>query len=147
MMLNQFDKIIIPVRISHTFILSHPEWIFLYGQDYADKGCLGQAWAASKEPNTYPVPTMLKVCASSTDRLFMDADIVNVKRMIDEKLALVPTNKGPIIPFPKLGCGHSQMKFVAPKCYAYLQEAISKIAYPNIEIDYGGKVYPIYGNS
>jgi hypothetical protein len=138
------EVILLPYRITRRFIQSHPEWIFLYGCDYANKSFFGQSYSAFNEPNAFPIPTLLKVCNSSSDKRWRDSDFEDVKKKIDERISNVPRDGRPIIPFPKIGMGDSDMFKCAPALFNYMQEEIKKIAYPFIEIDYSGKVYPLY---
>lgn len=130
--------ITIPWRITREYIQAHPELFFLYGNDYYNKGCLGQSWFANNEPNTQRIPTSIKMCANPD--LFTDFFYDQGKTWIDAAInkATLLAHKyedntfKPIIPFPKIGCGHSRMRELAPKLWSYMNEEINKIAYPNI---------------
>lgn len=136
--------IILPYHISRTFVTMHREWTFIFSQDYAGKGCFGQAWAAHGEPNAFPVPVLLKICLSQTDRWFNDNNYDEHKKQIDEKIAAIPRNN-PIVPFRNIGGGHSELRRRAPLLYSYLMSEIKKIAAPH-QYDYTGLTYPIYGS-
>lgn len=136
---------LLPHHISRTFIMQHREWIFVYSQDYHAKGCFGQAWSAHGEPNAFPVPVLLKVCLSQTDRWFSDNFYDEQKKLIDEKIAAIPRDGRPIFPFRSIGKGHSEMHTRAPKLYKYLMDELGKIV-ALYEYDYRGLKYPIYGN-
>lgn len=129
------DKIIIPGRIYRKFIQSHPEYIFIYGCDYFNKSFFGQSNHAFGEPNAFGVPTIYKICASGI-HFFDDGMFDFFKGIIDERIGKIPTGEKPIIPFPKIGCGYSEMDRKAPKLYNYLKSKIDTIKYPNIEYDY-----------
>jgi hypothetical protein len=113
-------------------VQAHPELIFVYGQDYSNKGCLGQAWAIGNEPNTFPIPTLYKVCNSQSDKYFSDDQYLANCQKIDEAIAKIPRDGRPIIVPPKIGCGHSQLWIKAPQTYAYLVTALKILMYPNI---------------
>lgn len=137
------DTILLPYRISRAFIQAHPNWIFLYGCDYMGKSFFGQAYSAMNEPNTIGIPTVWKICAAGIK--YLNDDMWDhFKSMVDSGLDRIPLNKGPIIPFPKIGEGHSQMIKMAPKLWTYMRMRIDTIKYPKIKIDYDGEVYPIY---
>lgn len=137
--------ILLPHHISRTFIAKHPEWIFVYSQDYHGKGCLGQAWSGHGEPNAFPVPVLLKVCQNQSDRWFSDNQYEEYKKFIDEKILLIPRDGRPILPFRSIGKGNSEMYLRAPKLYKYLMDELNAICAPH-EYDYRGLTYPIYGS-
>jgi hypothetical protein len=134
--------ILLPYRIRRSFIQQHTEWIFVFGSDYYGKSFFGQAYEALNEPNAYGVPTIWKLCPSGGEKHMYDSSFF--KGLVNEKLNLIPMDGRPIIPFPKIGQGHSQMHKTAPMLYSYMMDRLSAIAYPYIEIDYKGLVYPIY---
>lgn len=119
-------------RITRTFVQNHPQYIFLYGQDYSKKGCLGQAWAIANEPNTFPIYTLYKVCNSQSDKYFHDDQFLANCQKIDESFDAIPKDGRPVIPLHKIGCGHSQLWIKAPQTYAYLVARLKTIMYPNI---------------
>lgn len=123
-------------RIYRSFVLAHPELIFIYGQDYAGKGCLGQAWHVANEPNTFMVPTLYKICHSQSDKYFHDDQFDSNVEKIHEKLSLIPCDGRPIIPLQRLGRGHSMLHLKAPKTYEYLKLQLDAIKYPWIEWDW-----------
>ena len=137
--------ILLPHHISRTFIQQHRELIFIYSQDYHAKGCFGQAWSGHGEPNAFPVPVLLKVCLSQTDRWFSDRQFDEHKKLIDEKIAAIPRDGRAIVMFRSIGKGHSEMHLRAPKLYKYLMDELNAICSPH-EYDYRGLTYPIYGS-
>lgn len=137
------NSIILPYRIRRKFIQEHTEWTFVYGSDYMGKSFFGCAYEASGEPNAYPVPTIWKICPSSGEKFLCDSEFDFFKVLIDEKIREIPLNK-PIVPFPKLGMGHSQLNYIAPRLFAYLKDRLKAIAYPDIKVDYEGLIYPVF---
>lgn len=133
-------EIIIPGRISREFIRAHTQCNFVYGADHSLKGFFGQMNAAHNEPNAYPVSTMLKICQSSTDKFYYDQGFDFFKKLIDDRIEMIPTDK-PVIPFQKIGMGYSNMINCAPKLYSYLMERLAAIKYPLITVDWNGQVY------
>lgn len=132
--------LLIPPRISREFIQNHTDWIFVYGSVYTGQGVFGQAWVATGEPNAFPVPTMLKHCQSSTDRYFFDGDYHHFTKLIDEKIAEIPRDSRPIIPFPKIGRGHSELWRRAPQVYIYLLRQLALIC-TEVEYDWNWQKY------
>lgn len=129
--------IVIPAhRIFRTFVQAHPEFIFIYGQDYTNKGCLGQAWQMANEPNSFPVCTLLKVCNSQSDKYLYDDQFESNAEKICERIQFIPRDNRPIIYAQRLGRGHSQLYQRAPRTYAFLIKALKEIQYTNIVWDW-----------
>lgn len=123
-----FPIIYVPRYITNSFIREHPEYNFLYSFDYHRKSAMGQATIAHGETNCYPIPVLIKYCSNPV--YFQDFE--EARKMIQEFLNDIPTDK-PIIPFPKIGLGHSRLKEFSLKTYLWLHSEIDKIAYPNIK--------------
>lgn len=117
----------IPAHISRSFIESHREIIFLYGNDYYGRGCLGQAWSFFGEANTFPIPTLIKYCSAAS--FFYDNN-PEFYKYIDEAIAKVPRDGRPIIACRRIGMGCSRMFELAPKLYAYMTTELNKIVTP-----------------
>lgn len=129
------EQIIIPGRISRRFIQLNTQWNFVYSSDVPCCGVFGQMWFAHGEPNAYPIPVLMKICQSSTDKFFYDSAFEFFQKHINDFINRIPTDK-PIVMFPKIGEGYSQMKKLAPRLHAYLLEEINKILWPNILVDW-----------
>jgi hypothetical protein len=138
--LSNLEPIIIPVNISRTFIQNHPSWIFLYGNDLQDKGCLGQPWSCLGEPNCYSIPTARKLCFSSTDKFWREGHFPLFQDVLAQAIARIPKGK-PVIPLRKIGEGCSRLRESSVSCYDLLIAELSKIKYPNIKIDWHGTIY------
>lgn len=135
-------SIILPYHISHKFIVSNPQWIFVYGCDILNKSFFGQAYACGNEPNTFGVPTMHKYCASGP-KYFHDESYGIWKPRIDEAIDRIDTTK-PVIVFRRIGEGCSNMKAMAPGLFEYMKGRLKEIEYPNYSFDHAGLVYPLY---
>lgn len=127
--------LIVPHKISRSFIQQHPDWIFVYSFDVVGKSFFGQANAAHGEPNAYPVPVLYKYCASGRV-CFEDSRSDEQWPYVQKALDSIPLDKGPIIPFRRMGLGCGRMKEFAPKMYKKMWEELDKIAYKNIEWRY-----------
>jgi hypothetical protein len=125
--MDTFPEIKIPRHISETFITNHCDYTFIYSFDYHRKSALGQCVYAHGKDNCYPVPVLIKFCANPT--YFQDFE--EAKKMIQEFLDVIPRTK-PVIPFPKIGEGHSRLKEFSLKTYMWLHSQLDKIKYPNI---------------
>jgi len=127
------EEIVIPIKCHRVFIQQHKEWIFLYSNDYFNKGCEGMAWQFVGEENAFMLPSCYKMCANQ--RHFHDGRFEHAKLCMDEWFNKIPQNKI-IIPMPKMGLGCSRLKELAPKCYEYYKSLIDKIKYKNIRYEY-----------
>lgn len=133
------DQIVIPSHISRTFVKEHRDYIFVYGFDVRGLGCEGQPWAFHGESNCYPVPTLEKYCPSSKI-FFNDGNFTYYANIIDDYIDKIARDafisKKPVIPCRKIGMGCSQLHFVAPRLFAYLQKRLNVIQYPDIKWRY-----------
>lgn len=129
-----YPTIIVPNPITNAFICSHRDYIFVYGYDLMGKGALGQCVVAKDEINCFPVYTTRNGCKSSG--FFQDSMIEEIKKRNIEAIAKIldaSGNKLPIIPFPKIGRGHSRMFEFAKESYKWLMNELNAIAYPKID--------------
>jgi hypothetical protein len=122
----------LPARIFRSLVQKNPQWIFVYSNDYQNKGCEGMAWHFYGEPNAFMVPTMKKMCRSATDKYWRD-DVQWIQDVVIEAIAKIPRDNRPIIPVRKMGWGCSRMAEFAPKLHLLMWTELNKIAYPNIE--------------
>ena len=129
------EIITIPRIITREYVQRHPDWIFVYGNDSHNHGALGQAWFAQGEPNTFPIYTCRKLCSSASNKYWSDNDEEHWK-IVQDALDKIPQDKGPIIPFRKIGEGCSRMQDFAPRIFRFMREYLDRIQYPNIVIDY-----------
>ncbi len=125
--------IIIPRIVTNAFVRYHPELIFIHGYDVQKKGCFGHA-AILGHPNTFPIPTMYKFCASGA-RYFTDGDTTALQHIADA-LDAIPDDGRPIIPLRKIGEGCSRMRELAPLMWKSLKNSLEMIEYPEIVWDY-----------
>lgn len=125
----------IPRRINRVFVRDHPNWIFVYSNDLIERGLEGMVWHFKGFSNAFMVPTAQKICANSI--YFRDTGFT--ENAIREAVAKIPSDKGPIIPVPKIGLGCSRMKELAPLSYELLWNLLNQIKYPNIEVDYSSE--------
>lgn len=124
--------IIVPYKIYPSFIKSHPEVIFLYSIDYLMRGGFSQSVVCFGEPNCFPIPTVYKYCANT---VYLQDNHYSID-CINEFMDRIPLDKGPIIPFRKIGEGCSRMNELCPKTFSYMKERIAKIASKDYKIDY-----------
>ena len=136
-------ELIIPRRITTSFIRANPDYIFVYGLDVQMKGGMGQSIVAFGEPNCYPIFTCWKNCKNG--RYFQDnqfEEIVgHINRAVNDIVKATQQVSGDseprlVIPFPKIVEGGSRMREFAPRTWNYLQRQLRSIEYPNIVWDY-----------
>jgi len=113
-------QIIVPKFITRAHIQQlNGRCNFIFGDNLEKKGYGGQAKVARGEPNAYGVPTKVRPCMNYDDAFFYDIDYDKIVPKIDEAIDLVPLDK-PIVIFPKIGLGFSELDVRAPRIYKYL---------------------------
>ena len=130
-------KIVLPRYVQRGFVLKHPEWVFLHGHDYMDKGFFGQSEIAHEE-NVVAIPVCYKFCHSSSNRFFSDGEFVLYSGYMDAafRQAVQIANGRPILPLRRMGQGCSRMQEFCPKLYQHLQMRLREVSYPVIEWNY-----------
>lgn len=132
------DKIIVPYKISESFIIEHPRYTFLFSWDYLQKGALGQCVnfisSITSKPytNCCPISTAYKWCANPV--YFQDNS--TFWEMAMKSFLNIPTYY-PIIPCRKIGMGCARMQEFAPNILKSIQSKLKEITYPELYIDYG----------
>jgi hypothetical protein len=121
--------ITIPRIVQRSFVLKHPEIIFLYGHDVMDKGFFGHSEIAH-ENNTYPIHTLYKFCNSGA-RYFDDNDSA-IEGILKADFAAVPVDGRPVVALRRMGCGCSRMKELAPRYYNEMWNVLQRINVDNI---------------
>lgn len=124
-------EILIPHWITRAFISQHKELTFLYSDDYLGNSFQGQAAQAAGESNAFPIPVKRRGICRRDDAYFYDKDFDLHCDKLEYYFERIPLDK-PIIPFPRIGEGDSEIQTKAPKLYAYIMKRIAKMAYPNI---------------
>lgn len=127
------DQITLPLRISREFAQAHRDLIFLYGNDYFEKGIFGQAWSLGgtnpKEENCFRIPTLYKYCANP---VFWTNSVDNCFDYINSAFEVIPRDGRIVIPLRRIGQGGSRCMELAPNVYEHIMKRINEIAYPNI---------------
>ena len=123
--------IILKKWITRDFVKSHPNWIFVFGDNELRRGFGGQAKEMRGEPNSLGIRTKKypsdKYYAFWTD----DSYDENIK-MINSDLELLKnylnvSNKTIVIPADGIGSGKAKLAIYAPKTNKYLCEKIREI--------------------
>lgn len=128
----------VPYPITRDFIRAHPDWAFVYSSDYFGASKLGQAEQAANEPNTYPIPVRFRFCASNPDSYFTDDAYPTFKEKLNACLDAIPRDGRPIVVFPKIGMGKSELYSRAPKTFEYILTRLAQIENVIVEWDYYG---------
>lgn len=126
-------EIVVPSKILTSFIRAHPDWIFLYSDAFFNKGGLGQSIYCHGEPNAIRIPTCYKYCSNP---IYYDDRIEDYWNQVRSSFDNIPLDTV-VIPFPKMGLGHSRMKEFAPRLFEFMQSEIKRVSYPNIKWNYG----------
>ena len=137
----EMEKIILPRIITRKFIQDHPDWIFVYGASNDGKGFFGQTYHCQGEPNAYSVSTMFRICNSASDKYFDDSMYDFYVRCILDSVSRIPIDGRPILPLRRIGEGHSQLSYKAPKLFRRLMDELDRIKYPNIVWDYNNQYF------
>jgi len=125
-------KVIRMKYITRSFVKTHRDHIFLFGDNLAGKGFGGQAAAMRGEPNTVGIPTK-KYPSNSTEAFFCDSEIDQNRGAIDLALdrlsALISiSTKFVVIPADGLGTGRAQLQERDPLTFSYLQERLKNLS-------------------
>ena len=130
-------KLKLPYRISETFVNTHPNYTFVYGNDLYELGVLGLCWVMGgqpKKPNCWPIPVLVKYCPAAR-KFFDDGNYREFQIYIKDAIDKIPRGN-PIIVHPKVGRGCSELHIHAPRLYHFMMQELNKIKYPNVEWDY-----------
>lgn len=112
--------------ITRAYIKSHPEKIFLFGDNLLGYGSAGQAFHMRGEPNSIGMPTKKKP-AMSEESYFTDSEFEKNKIVIDNALSKIPKDKTIVISSAGIGTGFAQLSTRAPLTFAYLQEKLEEL--------------------
>lgn len=116
--------------INREFVRSHPDWLFVFGDNLLRTGYGGQAAAMRGEPNAVGVPTK-KRPAMTEDAFFTDAEYEANRAAIDAALAAVAqalrAGRTVVLPAAGLGTGRAQLAERAPRTFAYLQQRLASL--------------------
>ncbi|HQU94128.1 MAG TPA: hypothetical protein PLK77_17655 [Pyrinomonadaceae bacterium] len=118
--------------ITRSFVRSHRDHIFLFGDNLVQRGLGGQAAAMRDEPNAVGIPTK-KLPSNGMDAFFTDAEFEQNKAAIDrafEQLSGIslPAEQIIVIPAGGLGTGRAQLETKAPLTFAYLQKRLKELS-------------------
>ena len=115
------------ILITRKFIQSHPDWLFIFGDNVLKTGYGGQAKECRNEPNTFGIPT--KFAPSMNERDFFTDDFFEaIKIIYDDIFEYMAESKidkyKNVVIFPRIGEGLAELPKRAPKIYAYLKEKL-----------------------
>lgn len=106
--------------ITRDFVRSHPDWIFLFGDNVARVGMAGQAKEMRGEPNSVGIPT--KYAPHMFPNAFMTDNRLdfNIERINEAFSLLPPPPKTICIPVDGIGTGLAKLQEKAPRTFAHL---------------------------
>lgn len=118
--------------ITRQFVRTHPDKIFLFGDNLEQRGFGGQAAAMRCEPNAIGIPTK-KSPTYSADAFFCDNEFEQHKVAIDRAFAQLTKTASDatqviVIPANGLGTGRVELERRAPRTFAYLQSRLAELS-------------------
>jgi hypothetical protein len=117
-------------RYTRAFIREHPDWLFVFGDNFARKGYGGQAAEARDEPNAIGVPT--KRYPTTEDAAFLgneDFEIWEQKSRLDRQQIEIALREGKIVVWPLDGIGSGRAKLAekAPDIAKAIEEWLNRL--------------------
>lgn len=107
-------------RYTRKFIQSHPDWLFVFGDNFERRGLGGQAKEARGEPNAVGVPTKRKPTMSD-DAFLTDADFKEWWSVARPDLGRIADalNDGQVViwPLDGVGTGLGKLASKAPRIW------------------------------
>lgn len=119
-------KVIFENHITRDMVRSHPDRIFLFGDNTLHEGYGGQAREMRNEPNAIGIPTKKKP-SMSLDSFFTDSELESNKKAIDTAISKIPKDKIIVIPHAGLGTGRAMLWRKAPETWKYLCKRIKEL--------------------
>jgi hypothetical protein len=98
-------------RYTRAFIREHPDWLFVFGDNFVRKGYGGQAAEARDEPNAIGIPT--KRYPTWEDIAYLgneDFEIWEQKSRLDRQQIEIALREGKIVVWPLDGIGSGRAK-------------------------------------
>ena len=114
-------------------IKEHPDWYFIFGDNWAQKGLGGQAAAAQGEPNSIGVPTKKAPTYMPEDFLSDETYTSNIVHMIGPYLKIrdiLVEGKTVVWPADGIGTGIADLPNRAPETLKFINcviESLKKI--------------------
>lgn len=123
-----------PIKIEEWYtealIKSHPDWIFVFGDNVRRKGFGGQARACRGHQNTLGVVTKWEP-SFAPYAFFNDRDYEEIVILIDNDLhgieQLLDDDRTVVFPKDGIGTGMSQLPKRAPRVWKYLCDRLMEI--------------------
>ena len=118
--------------ITRDFVQSHPTWLFVFGDNLAEKGLGGQAREMRGEPNAVGIATKRSPSMNS-DAFFSNSDAHNVIVMgaIKDSFRILEFHllSGDVVVIPKngVGGGLANLPVNAPLIDTFIKDSISRL--------------------
>lgn len=112
--------------ITRKIVQNHPDWIFLFGDNWEQKGTGGQAREMRGESNAIGIPTK-KAPSNHTLAFLNDDEFAENTTRIDNAIDLIPDLVTVVIPTQGIGTGLARMPRKAPITYQYLKARLRQL--------------------
>lgn len=121
-------------RYSREEIQANPQALYVFGDNFAERGLGGQAVAARGEPNAVGIAT--KRAPSLVASAFLtDADLVRLQEHVAPALNRLrehlAADRTVVMPADGIGTGLAQMPDRAPDCWRWLCDQLSQLGIEN----------------
>lgn len=116
--------------INRAMVRTHPDALFVFGDNMQGRGLGGQAKEMRGEPNTIGVPTKWaperKAAAYFDDDDRLNRDVWHaIREAFDKMRRALADGRNVVIPADGLGTGLAELPTRAPKLHAMIEAAIS----------------------
>jgi hypothetical protein len=118
-------------KITRADIQAHPERLYVFGDNFEERGLGGQAKDCRGEPNTIGIPTK-RAPHMGPDAFLTDADYGKwwgrAKPKLDRIAAAIGAGREVVIPSAGIGTGLAQLEKRAPTIWLALLAALNQLA-------------------
>lgn len=123
-------KIVRTDRYHRTDLRRQHDWLFVFGDNMAERGFGGQAKECRGEPNAIGIPTKWQP-SMTPDSFFCDDELEDVRPTIDGAFLELSGHlrKGGTVVWPMdgVGTGLAKLDERAPVIFSYIQDWLSKL--------------------
>lgn len=131
-----------PIRVMHRYYrqdaINNPNWLFVFGDNFARVGTGGQAKEMRGEPNAIGIATKMKPLFAE-DAYLTDSDLLRAAAEFNLKFSLLHRHldRGGVVVWPEdgIGTGYAELISRAPKIWALLDTYKAKLFAYGVEGD------------
>ncbi|OWJ65119.1 hypothetical protein [Inquilinus limosus] len=121
-------------RYSREEIRSHPQALYVFGDNFVERGLGGQAAAARGEPNAVGIATK-RAPSLVTNAFLTDADLARLQQhatpALDRLREHLAAGGTVVMPADGIGTGLAQMPDRAPACWRWLCDQLARLGIEN----------------